>query len=148
MADYDRDAVDASMDNVRDEYDNPLADEVIDAMDVHHLIDRCEGRGGGLRVSKPDTDSDGPLEAYVWRMCRFHSGDDPCIPVMAESDLSEWMDDNGWVTRWYTDRTDADDDNADMIKDIINDYVVTIILLCLGKNPKGGAERWNRAIHG
>lgn len=148
MANYDCSAVDASMENVRDEYDNPVVSEVIDEMDVHHLIDRCEGRGGGLRSSKPATDSDGPLEAYVWRMCRFHSGDDPCMPVMATSDLNSWLSENGINAKCSGVRSDEAKENGKAVKEMVDEYVVTIILLVLGRNPNGGAERWHKAIHG
>lgn len=142
MANYDSDAVDSAMDDVRDHYDNPAVGEVINAMDVHHLIDRMEGRGGGLRASKPGTDSDGPLEAYVWRMCRFHSGDDPSMPVMATSDLNSWLSENGINAKCSGVRSDDARANGKAVKEMIDEFVVTLVLMSLGRNPNGGAERW------
>lgn len=142
MANYDSGAVDNAMEEVRDHYDNPVVGEVIDEIDIHHLIDRSEGRGGGLRSSKPRTDSDGPLEAYIWRMSRFHSGDDPSMPVMAASDLDAWLDENEVNASVFGTRSDEARENGEAVKEMIDEFVVTLVLLALGRNPNGGAKRW------
>lgn len=55
------------------------------------------GRGGKLRSAKPKQG----IYAYVWRMCTFHSGIDPTMPVVAEMDLQrgikEVLKDKGYT---------------------------------------------------
>jgi len=41
----------------------------------------------GLRTAKPKT----PLEAYIWRMIRFHGGIDTHVPVTADWDLEDYI---------------------------------------------------------
>lgn len=85
---------------------NPLLPEVSAEVDrilksVAHndaqAIKVLAGRGGKLRSAKPKQG----IYAYVWRMCTFHSGIDPTMPVVAEMDLqrgiAEVLKDKGYT---------------------------------------------------
>lgn len=51
------------------------------------VVKSCRGRKG-LRTAKPKNNG---FAAYVWRMVRFHSAIDPCMPVMAQVDMRQWL---------------------------------------------------------
>lgn len=135
------DAIDEACENIREEYDNPAVDAVWEEMDVRHLISRMEGRSTALRKSKPDTDADSGLTQWVWRMCRFHSGADPKMPVTADFWLDSWLGDEGIEAKVMGVKTDVEAENGEALKDALND-LVTLILLAKGKDPAGGAKRW------
>lgn len=144
MASVPDDAIDEAFENIHDKHEHPAARAVLDAIDVHHLIDRLEGRSGGLRPSKPKAEGDTGLTQWVWRRARFHSGDDPKMPVMADSWLEGWLEDSDVDASIWGPRSDAEDEAGDAVKDALED-VVTLILLVKGKDPAGGAKRWKRA---
>lgn len=56
------------------------------------IIEACRGRNGGLRPSKPRK-ANGLIQ-FIWRIARFNSGHDPCMPVMAYFDLAVWAKDH------------------------------------------------------
>ena len=53
---------------------------------IDNLYASLKGRKG-LRTAKPKT----PLEAYIWRMIRFHGGIDTHMPVTADWDLEDYI---------------------------------------------------------
>lgn len=63
-----------------DSYINALVSDIDGAF--RELTPR--GKGGKIKTNKP---KEGCL-AYVWRMCRFHCGDDMTMPVCADWDVS------------------------------------------------------------
>lgn len=142
MRDVPDSAIDEAMDNICEKHDAPAARAVLEKIDVHHLIDRMEGRGGGLRSSKPQASGDTGLTQWVWRRCTFHSGKDASMPVMADSWLETWLDsqDDIDASVWGV-KSDSEKDAGDEVKDALED-VVTLILLVYGKDPAGGAKRW------
>lgn len=142
MNDLSDSDIEATLESIRDEYDSNAVNQVMDEIDVPHLIDRLEGRGGGLRSSKPTTDADDGLTQYVWRMARFHSGDDPCMPVTASWWLREWMENHGIEASV----SGIMDDSGKAVTSAIDD-VVTIILIAFNKDPAGGAKRWKGLLY-
>lgn len=114
-----------------------MTSEIADHVVVSRLVDRLEGRDGGLRSSKPDTDADTGLTQYVWRMARFHGGYDTRMPVTAS-----------WWLQEYLDETDVDasvsgimDDAGKDVTEYLEDVTETV-LVRLGENPNRGATRW------
>lgn len=141
------DAIDEAMGNIREEYDHPAVQAMMDEMDVHHLIDRMEGRGGGIRPSKPQASGDNGLIQYVWRMCRFHSGADAKMPVTATWWLEGWLEEQDGIEASVSGvKTDAEREGGDAITDALED-VVTLILLTYGRDPTGGAKRWEGLLY-
>jgi len=64
-------------------------------LDLDNLKKALSGRKG-LRTKKP-TDN---LQAYLWRMIRFHGGIDVTMPIMCTFDLRQWV--NNSVNRRLT----------------------------------------------
>lgn len=136
--DIDSVTADKVVANIKDKHDSDVVDAVMDHVDIPHLVDRLEGRDGGLRPSKPTASGDDGLTQYVWRMARFHSGDDPKMPVTASWWLSSWVSDHG---------IDASvsgvlDDDGKAVNDALGDVVTVILLLGFKRDPTGGAKRW------
>lgn len=126
-----------ALDLIREEHDNCEVNAVLANLDAEHLLDRLEGRGGGLRSSKPDAPGDNGLIQYVWRIARLHSGDDPCMPVTASWWLSEWCEEKGI----HASVSGVMDEDGKAVTSALHD-VATVALLALGRNPSRGAERW------
>lgn len=121
----------------------PNAREVLESLDVEHLTDRLTGRGGGLRPSKPRAQGDTGLTQYVWRMARFHSGDDPKMPVTADFWLYDHLRNEGLMP----DRGGYRETHVMQTKAIL-DTVARVIVAELGGNPNGGLGRWRKAVYG
>lgn len=61
---------------------------------VADWLDALRGRRGGLRPSNPRK-THGDLAACVWRIARFHSGQDMTMPVVCWFDLQDHVDSLG-----------------------------------------------------
>lgn len=121
------------------------------------------GRGGKLRSAKPKQG----IYAYVWRMCTFHSGIDPTMPVVAEMDLqrgiAEVLKEKGYTkfrevpadAPWYM-LSDAplifghDLREHKVTMDLINGRggLVDRVLKHFGLDPFGAARRWRGLLAG
>jgi hypothetical protein len=56
-----------------------------DKPDVNSLIELIKGRKPGtLRSKRPDS----PRAYYIWRLARFHGGQDVCLPMAATFEVS------------------------------------------------------------
>lgn len=113
------------------------AKEVMDKIDIEHLTERCRGRNGGLRSSKPTAQGDSGLEQYVWRMARFHGGYDTNMPVMARSWLQAWLDEEGIDANVGHGDCQAGDEVTTVIE-----KAVDAVLVALNENPARGVQRW------
>lgn len=127
-----------SIDDLTDE-----AQTVLEGLDFEHLKERLTGRDGGLRPSKPRAQGDTGLEQYVWRMARFHSGDDPKMPVTAEFDLYGYLREEGLMPESGGYR----EDHVRQIEAIL-DVVARAVVADFGRNPDAGIGRWAKAIYG
>lgn len=114
-------------------------EDLIELVDPDHLADRLEGRGGGLRSSKPATDSDTGLTRYVWRMARFHAGHDTTMPVTASWDLQDFLDEHGIDAQVTGVVDDAGTEITSEIEDVVDE-----VLDELGESSTRGAERWQQ----
>lgn len=127
-------------------------------------IKALKGRDGGLRPSKPKD----PLYAYIWRMARFHSGDDPRMPVTADFDLAEGITqrlrargiENFHNAAWHAKQeasgfarfrvgqpdsvgsTDIPSQETKRLDPFIDQLVVA-----LGGDPMGAARRWKGLLY-
>jgi hypothetical protein len=115
-----------------------VIEEINDRGGLEHFVDRMTGRDGGLRPSKPTAKDDDGLEQYLWRMCRFHGGQDTSLPVTA----SWWLQD-------VLDELDIDasvsgimDDEGKEITSLLDEFT-DVILVKVGRDPTAGAKRWN-----
>jgi hypothetical protein len=113
------------------------AKEVAEKIDIEHLTDRCRGRNGGLRSSKPTAQDDSGLEQYVWRMAQFHGGYDTNMPVMARSWLQTWLDEEGIDANVGHGDCQAGGEIADVVE-----KAVDAVLVALNENPTRGVQRW------
>lgn len=123
--------------------DEPVTDAgraIHDHVDMDELMDRLEGRGGGLRSSKPDTDADNGLIKYVWRRARFHSGHDTSMPVMANTHLQNYLDANGLDASV----TGVMDDAGKEITTEL-EKAVDAVIVGFDENPAMAANRWKKA---
>lgn len=116
---------------------------VLEQFDGEHLVDRLQGRGGGLRVSKPDTESDDGLIQYIWRQARFHSGQDTSLPVTAAWWLQEWLDEQG-IDASVSGITD---DAGKAISEVLQRIACTV-LEAFGLSTDGAIERWEGLAFG
>lgn len=119
------------------------AQKVVDELDMEHLKDRLTGRDGGLRPSKPSASGDTGLEQYVWRMARFHSGDDPKLPVTATWWLQDWLDDQNIEAEV----SGIMDKPGKQITALLG-AAAQAIVASFGRNPTGGVEIWQDAVYG
>lgn len=113
---------------------------LFDHVDVDELTDALTGRAGGLRPSKPTTHDE--LTQYVWRMCRFHSGHDPSMPVTASWDLQAFLDEQGIEARVSGITDDAGKEITGAL-----DELCDVILVELGEDPYGAAKRWQGLLY-
>lgn len=118
-----------------------LADDL--ALDMDEVLDRLEGRGGGLRTSKPTTDRDTGLIQYVWRMATFHAGHNTDMPVTAS-----W-----WLADYVEDETTLDcsvsgvmDETGKEVTSLLH-AVARIAVVELGGNPNGAVERYDGVLY-
>jgi hypothetical protein len=131
-----------------------ISDVIRDKADA---IRALTGRGGSLRPSKPKD----LVFAYLWRMARFHSGDDPRMPVMADFDLAQGLQARLQAKGYdefrrpeEVDQLFARPGKAETLysTDIPNvevkrlDPFVDELIKALGKDPMGAARRWQGLI--
>lgn len=111
--------------------------EIREHVDIEALVDACEGRNG-LRTTKPDGTS---LEKFVWRMARFHSGADPCMPVKAHWHLQDYVDEHLEAEASVSGvLDDAGKDVTDQLEKAVDAVIVSF-----NENPAMGAKRWEKA---
>jgi hypothetical protein len=89
------------------------------APDFEQIITLIKGRKG-LRSNRPNE----RRAYYVWRLARFHGGQDVTLPMMAELDNA-----------------------ADPYKDILNLLAQSVAKHVYGSGS-AGTERWQRALYG
>lgn len=80
---------------MRLKHDQPVPQEIIEyvevlAQDIDTAVEHCTPYGKGLKLlsNKPDD----PYYAYVWRMARFHSGEDMRMPMGAFWDIAQGIE--------------------------------------------------------
>lgn len=123
--------------------DAPVTDagrEISEHVDISRLMGRLTGRDGGLRSSKPDTDSDDGLVQYVWRRARFQSGHDMTMPVMANAWLQDYLDANG-IDASVTGV--MDDAGKEVTSEL--EKAVDAILVGFDENPATAVRRYKKA---
>jgi hypothetical protein len=89
------------------------------APDLTEIIALIKGRKG-IRSRRPDD----RRAYYVWRLARFHGGQDMTMPVMAEMDSS-----------------------SDPYKDLLDLWAQAVAKHVYGSGTTG-TERWQRAMYG
>lgn len=93
----------------------------------------------GIRKSKPEDETG--LIQFLWRMCSFHNGQNPHMPVTAYWWLQDWIDDQ---------RIDASvsgihDERGKEILDELGAVVKRVLRNQFGKSDLEAARRWRRA---
>lgn len=112
-------------------------EKAFEKVDYDKILKAVKGRKG-LRTTKPKTNG---LDAYVWRMVRFHAGIDVHMPVTADFDLYNW----------YTKVIESEksvscfDSGLKKFKDYV-DKLVDRIIKDLGLDPNKAAHIWGRAL--
>ncbi len=121
------------------------------------------GRGGKLRSAKPKQG----IYAYIWRMCTFHSGIDPTMPVVAEMDLQrgieEVLKEKGY-TKFREIPADTprhrQSDATSIFERDLREHKATMdlidgrgglvdrVLKQFGLDPMGAARRWRGLLAG
>jgi hypothetical protein len=137
-------AVDKSMDKIsaRDlTQDQALTilHELLAHVTPEKLIQSCtpHGKGGYIKHAKP---TDG-VYAYIWRMARLFNGDDPCMPVTADWDLSDGIEKLTGLRISFALRNDY----AKQILSALEAYS-DLLVLATGGNPLAGSLRWGRVM--
>lgn len=92
----------------------------------------------GLRKSKPDASG---LVQYIWRMARFHSGEDTHMPVTAYWWLQDWLDSNGFDASV----SGIHDDAGKQVMDELDQVVRKVLTEDFGKSDLEAAKRWSKA---
>lgn len=105
------------------------------------IKERLQGRGGGLRKSKPKTDEDNGLIKYIWRMAAFHSGQNTSMPVTASFWLQDYLDQKNIDARV----SGVLDERGKKITSKL-DKVTTEILNDLGAPTVAAAKRWKKVL--
>jgi len=105
------------------------------------IKERLQGRGDGLRKSKPKTDKDNGLIQYLWRMAAFHSGQNTSMPVTASFWLQDYLEDKNINARV----SGVLDDEGKKITSKLED-VTTEILNDLGEPTTAAAKRWKKLL--
>jgi len=95
------------------------------------------GNGKQLKTNKPKNG----VYAYVWRMVRFHSGEDPTMPTTATWDLSREIQEKTGVKITFGITRNDKKKLLEML-----DRQADRCLIALGLNPNGAANRWKRAF--
>ena len=105
---------------------------------VEELVIKLKGRSCPLRPSKP-TNENG-LVKYMWRECRWVSGQDPRLPIMAYFELCQWFDENG-IQYSYGRKTAIQEE----IENKLNNLAVEVVEK-MGLDKHGLAKRWKGLI--
>lgn len=109
--------------------------------DLETAVEQCRAsrgpRKGDLKTSKPKNG----IYAYVWRMARFHSGDDVTMPMAADYDLSEGIEkETGIRVRFFP----LDDSRKALLDKL--DNLSEEVCVKLGRSRDAGLRRWGRAL--
>lgn len=124
------------------------------------LVQILRGRFGGLRTSKPGEGEKDLWKRdflfYFWRMARFHSGDDPRLPLTADLDLTEavehFMEDHKvplFSHEYLAKRAEEGKKPLLEYQDLPSEFLRRIdgildrVLVRLGKNPAKGSRMWS-----
>jgi len=92
----------------------------------------------GIRKSKPD---DNGLIQYLWRMARFHSGEDTHMPVSAFWWLQDYLDERGIDASV----SGIHDDRGQEIMDELDSVVAEVLTEEFGRSDAEAARRWQKA---
>lgn len=95
------------------------------------------GKGGKIKTNKPKNG----VYAYIWRMCRFHCGDDVTLPMTATFDLSYGIDEAIGVKVLFAVMTP---ETREMLNKV--DAFADSVLKSIGLSDLKGAARWGRAM--
>jgi hypothetical protein len=125
-------------DDATAEESTTAADQVRALADHDHLTNRLEGRKGGLRSSKPQTDDDTGLTQCVWRFARLSSGADTAMPVTACWALQDFLDENDIDASVSGVTDDAGKEVISVVFDLADE-----VLHELAEPTGQGARRWN-----
>lgn len=109
--------------------------------DVKRAVKEISVHGKGQRI-KTNKPKDG-VYAFVWRMARFHSGQDPRMPVCADWDLSAGIKAaTGEDMKFYVVRAGS------VEKQIMDklDKLVDACLIEMKIDRFGGARVWAKAL--
>jgi len=112
----------------------------IDPSDVAERIAPYEDVSRGIQKSRPKSETG--LVQYVWRMARFHSGEDTHMPVTCEFWLRSWLEEEGVL---------KDDLPSRLRMKIVSEAteeiepLVTSVLEEFGLDSTKAAKRWKRA---
>lgn len=115
-----------------------LGDFVITAKKAAERIAPYGDVSNGIRSSKPD---DNGLIQYVWRMSRFHSGDDHHMPVTAFWWLQSFLDSEGIDASVSGIHDDAGKD----VMDKLEGFITVIIRNVFEIDDTAAARRWKKA---
>ena len=93
----------------------------------------------GIRKSKPEGESG--LIQFLWRMCSFHSGQNPHMPVTAYWWLQRWIDDQGIDASV----SGIHDERGKEILNELDGVAANVLWNQFGKSDLEAAKRWKRA---
>lgn len=130
--------------------------EFVDTLDADEIAERIAPYGDterGVRSSRP-TDESG-LVQYIWRMVRFHMGEDTHMPVTCSGWLTRYMENKGLIPERADRSLDFDDPERRRImkkrretqrelEDALED-VITDVIHEFDGDPAAAAKRWHRA---
>jgi hypothetical protein len=124
-------------------YDSPIPQDIVDAIYKHCTVERLvrecspRGTGKGLKTNKP---KDG-ICAYVWRMARFNGGFDMSLPMMADFDLTNGVEELTGLHVCFG----LTKHNRREVLDTLEKLSI-LLLLKLGIDPTAGTRRWGKAF--
>lgn len=108
---------------------------------VEKIIKQITPRGNGKYIKKNKPKNG--IYAYIWRMCRFHNGEDPCMPVTANWDLSNGIKETyemeyGFLFKY------SEEEKA--VVNLLN-KLVDDTLDKLGHDKNAAAKRWKGLLY-
>lgn len=127
-------------------HDGQVPEEIIEyievlALDVDAAVTHCTPYGKGLKLlsNKPED----PYYAYVWRMARFHSGEDMRMPMGAFWDLSEGIRSDFEISIGFY----LIDDSRKKVLDLLDD-LADKLLKRIGYSTNRAAIHWRSVVQG
>lgn len=127
-------------------HDQPVPQEIIEyvevlAQDIDAAVEHCTPYGKGLKLlsNKPDD----PYYAYVWRMARFHSGEDMRMPMGAFWDIAQGIEQDFEVSIGFY----LLDDSRKKVLDIL-DGLSDKLLTRIGYSTNRAAIHWGSVVAG
>jgi hypothetical protein len=93
----------------------------------------------GIRASKPD---DNGLIQYIWRMARFHTGADTCMPVTAFWWLQDYLDSRGIDANV----SGISDSRGKEITKQLDQVVTEVVRDEFGLDDTAAVRRWSRLL--